>query len=101
MFKIRQMLGGVGEMARDQLLQAGIRDPKAPIYYIIGMAAAPLLLMALTSLVMIKGDKEFSNMAVMVATLGVGFVTVFLPRLLIKNHIIKRQEEISSPTRWI
>ncbi len=93
-FKIRQMLGGVGEMARDQLLQAGIRDPKAPVYYIIGAVVLPLILMGFTSLIMIKGEKEFSGLMIMVATLGMGAAGVFMPRLLIKNHIIKRQEEI-------
>ncbi len=94
-YKVQQRFGQMGEKIRDQMLQAGLRDPKAPIKYLIARAVIPLFLMSLTLLVMTKGQKEFTPAQIM---MGVGFLGIagfFLPKLLLKNYIQKRQAEIN------
>ena len=94
-FKIQAQFGEMGEKVRDQMLQAGIRDPKAPIHYLVARVAIPLVLMAFTWLAMAKGDKEF-GMGQIVGAVGVlGLAGFFLPAVLLKNHILKRQQDIN------
>ena len=38
------MFGKFGEKLRDQMLQAGIRDPKAPMYFLLGRIILPIFL---------------------------------------------------------
>ena len=77
------------------MLQAGIRDPKAPFKYLIARVLIPLFLTLLTWLVMAKGDKEFEPLQILIGVGAMGLAGFFLPRILVKNHIIKRQQEIN------
>lgn len=94
-FKVEKMFGSIGENIRDQMLQAGIRNPKAPIYYIIGRIVLPLILVGLALLLMTQGEKDFSMTTVFLTTLCLGIFGFFLPRILIKNYVQKRQQEIN------
>lgn len=95
LFKVQKMFGELGETVRDQMLQAGIRDPKAPFYYLIARGVIPLVLALFTWVVMAFGSKEFTPAKIVMA---VGFMAAagfFLPKILVKNHIIKRQQDIN------
>lgn len=94
-YKVQKMFGATGEKLRDQMLQAGIRDPKAPMIYLVARLVLPIILMAFVSLVLWKADKEFSPQFTASLVLGIGFAGFMIPRVLVKNHIIKRQQEIS------
>ncbi len=94
-YKIQILFGAYGEKLRDSMLQAGIRDPKAPLYFLIARIVLPSILMLLTSLVMLKAEKDFSGSQIFFATLFMGGCGFFIPKLLIKNYIQKRQLEIS------
>lgn len=93
-FKIQEMFGEMGEKVRDQLLQAGIRDPKAPIHYLIARVVIPLVLMTFTWLIMANGQKEFEATEILMGVGLLGLIGFFLPKVLLKNHILKRQQEI-------
>ncbi len=95
LFKVEKMLGEFGERLRDQMLQAGIRSPKAPIYFFAARIVLPIVLMFFAWVIMTQGEKEFEGGEVMLAVVGMAFSGYFLPGLLIKNHIQKRQQEIS------
>jgi tight adherence protein C len=95
LFKAQQLFGKMGEDARDQMLQAGIRDPKAPFKYLIARAAIPIVLSMFTWLVMAKGQKEFEPAQILIGVGVMALAGFFLPRILIKNHIIKRQQDIN------
>lgn len=95
LFKIQRQFGELGEKVRDQMLQAGIRDPKAPFYYLIARMVIPLVLGLFTWLVMAKGDREFPPAQILVGVGAMALAGFFLPRVLIKNHILKRQQEIA------
>lgn len=94
-FKVQERFGALGEKVRDQMLQAGIRDPKAPMIYLSARAAIPLVLMLLSWIVLVNGDKELKPFTIFFIVIGMGAAGFFLPRVLMKNHIIKRQQEIN------
>lgn len=94
-FKVQQMLGEMGEKTRDQMLQAGIRSPSAPLKYITARIALPFVFMALAMLILTKGEEEVNNGIVFLVLMLCMLVGYFLPRLLLKNMIEKRSIEIN------
>lgn len=94
-FKVQQMFGEMGEKVREQMLQAGIRDTKAPIIYLIARMVIPIVMMLGAWIVLANGDKEVSPLVFMSIIAAMGLAGFFLPRIMIKNHIIKRQQDIS------
>ncbi|HPF78433.1 MAG TPA: type II secretion system F family protein [Alphaproteobacteria bacterium] len=93
-FKVQQLAGEFGEKVRVQLLQAGIRNPMAPIFYIGAQAGLPIFFVLFAMLVMSSGEKEISNAAQFFILIGAVLVGFFLPRILIKNQADKRQQEL-------
>lgn len=94
-FKVQHLAGELGEKARDILLQAGIRSPMAPIFYLGAQIALPILFVLLSMLVMSSGEEEIKQGTKFFVILGGAFTGFFLPRLLIKNQADKRQQELS------
>lgn len=94
-YKFQQLFGKYGETLRDQMLQAGIRDPKAPVYYMMGRIVLPLFLMSFIWLIMANAEKDFSFSTILMGMAVAGLCGFFVPRLLVKNYIIKRQQEIN------
>lgn len=94
-YRVQKLFGATGQKLRDQMLQAGIRDPKAPMYYLVAMVALPFILFLFSLLVLAKTETEFSPGMRMLIMLGPPLFGAMLPRILVKNHIIKRQQEIS------
>lgn len=77
------------------MLQAGIRDPKAPMIYIAARAFIPVILMTISWFVLTHGEKEMSGFLIFVFVVMLGAAGFFLPKILMKNHIIKRQQDIN------
>jgi tight adherence protein C len=94
-YKVQTLFGELGEKVRDQMLQAGIRDPKAPFYYLVARMVIPVILMGFIALIMTQGQKEFTPVQILIAVGALGILGFFLPQLLLKNHIDKRQIEIN------
>ena len=96
-YRFQQMAGKMGEKARDKMLQAGIRNPKAHVRFLLSRILVPLLFITVASLVISAAseDKEIS------LGMKIGIVTVAalfgfkLPDILVKNMIIKRREELN------
>lgn len=93
-YKVQQLFGEMGEKAREQMLQAGIRDTKAPIIYLSARIIIPFVLTFGAWVIMVTGEREISPLMFIGILLGMGLAGFFLPRLLVKNHILKRQLEI-------
>lgn len=94
-FRVRNLLGDMGEKARIQLLQAGIRDPRAPIKFIAAKFLLPILFMGFAMLVLSKGEEPASN-AKVILILGVAVLAGYkLPGVLVKNQMQKRTQEIN------
>ncbi len=94
-FKIQKIFGKFGEKLRDQMLQAGIRDPKAPMYFLFGRILLPIILSGWGLLMLQRTENDFDGrqtLGIIILLAAAGF---FLPSILVKNHIQKRQEEIN------
>lgn len=96
-YKLQTLAGGYGERVRELLLQAGVRDPKAPLKYIIAQILVPVFLVVFAMIILNKmsEEKEIPNAMVMITLFGLGGFGFFLPRILVKNTAIKRMEELS------
>tara|TARA_B100001179_G_scaffold231500_1_gene221527 strand:+ start:316 stop:1263 length:948 start_codon:yes stop_codon:yes gene_type:complete len=95
LYKFQKLFGQYGEKLRDQMLQAGIRDPKAPMYYMIARICLPAISCSLAWLVIAKGDGDLTPLQTLFIVSALGLFAYQLPRILIKNHIIKRQQDIN------
>jgi len=94
-FKAQKLLGEVGDQVRNQMLQAGIRDPSAPIKFMIARALLPFLFMGITMFFISSSDKDLSGSVTLLIQLSAAFLGYKLPAILIKNQILKRSEEIN------
>ncbi len=94
-YKVQQFAGEMGEKVRDELLRAGIRDPKAPMYYLVARIVIPVILALWAMMILSKAEKEISDGAMMMIIFGLAGFGFFLPKILIKNKGIKRTQEIN------
>lgn len=93
-FKVQELAGAMGEKVRDQMLQAGIRTPTAPLKFVIARAVLPLFFGLISMLFISLSHKEMSHFMIFVIIGGAALFGFLLPRILIKNIISKRQTEI-------
>ncbi len=96
-YRFQKLAGSMGEKARDKMLMAGIRSPKAHMKFILLRAVLPFIFLGLAYLFLsnMPDDKEYSKaiqLAILFGSAGFGFK---LPDIIVKNIIIKRQEEIN------
>ena len=95
-YKAQQIFGTMGENVRNQMLQAGIRDPKAPFKYLVGRAVLPILFMGFAFIFMTGGGQNGFQPSERLIGCGIaGLAGFFLPNILLKNYIQKRQIEIN------
>lgn len=94
-FKVQQFAGDFGKKVRAQLILAGIRGPMAPVFYMGAQIGLPILFFVLSMLVLSSGDDSVSNGTQFFVLIGAVLSGFFMPRLLIKNKIEKRQEDFA------
>ncbi|MCF8495116.1 MAG: type II secretion system F family protein [Alphaproteobacteria bacterium] len=94
-YKVQQMAGKMGEKIREKMMQAGIRDPKAPIKFMIAQAVTPLILCGFAMIFIAGSEKEISNIMRLTILLAAGIAGYKLPDILLKNTALKRQQEIN------
>lgn len=94
-FRVQRMAGDFGEKVRVQLLQAGIRSPTAPIKYMLAQIFLPIFFVLLSIMFISASDKEISDGMELMILLGGIFAGFFLPRLIVKNQGMKRQQELN------
>jgi len=94
-FKVQEMLGEMGEKVRDQMLQAGIRNPSAPLKFMIARIVLPFFFVGMAMFFISHMEKELSNTMTLTLIVGAAFVGYKLPGLIIKNQIQKRSQEIN------
>jgi len=95
-FKVQQMAGKVGEKLRDQMLLAGIRNPVAPLIYLGAQIGLPVLFVLIALFFLSAGEKEVSGGMTFTILMAAALAGFFLPRILVKNQGIKRQQEINA-----
>lgn len=94
-YKIQKLAGDMGERVRERMLQAGIRDPSAPLKFMIAQAVLPLLLAGWIMLIISHMQGDVSPLMKLTAVFFAAFAGYKLPDLLVQNQIIKRQQEIN------
>lgn len=94
-FKVQKLAGDVGEKIRIQMLQAGIRDPNAPILYLIAQMALPVVFCLLAWLILSGMANPYAPMLQLLIILGAAFAGYKLPQVLVKNTALKRAEELN------
>ncbi len=95
LYRLQQIAGSASIQARNMLLQAGIRDPSAPLKYLLARIVLPLAFCAIAIFFMSASDKEIKDSLQFLIIGGAAVSGFFLPRILIKNIADKRQQEIS------
>jgi len=94
-FKMQSLAGDYGEKVRLMLLQAGNRNPKAPMKYIITQLVLPVVLVLFAMLIISKSEKEINSVVTMLILGAAALSGFYLPRILVKNTAIKRMEDLS------
>lgn len=95
MFKVRNLVGSIADDLRAKLIQAGYRDQKAPMVYFVLRFVLPLVFIALAMMVMGSMKKEIADGMKLLILVGLGGFGFALPGIMVKNKILKRQEEIN------
>lgn len=93
-FKVEQVIGKTAANIRRKLNQAGYRNPKAPITFMMIRMLLPIVFVLLAMMFLSKAEDLSSGVQFLIigASAASGF---FLPGVLVKNKIEKRQEEIN------
>ncbi|PZQ46943.1 MAG: type II secretion protein F [Micavibrio aeruginosavorus] len=94
-FRMQSMAGEYGEKVRVLLLQAGNRDPRAPMKYIISQIVLPIILVLFCMLILSKSEKEISEVMQMLILFLAAITGFYLPRILVKNAALKRIEDLT------
>jgi tight adherence protein C len=92
---LQSIAGALSVKARAQMLQAGIRSPKAPIFYLASRAVLPLFLGGFSLLLMSVSSKPISQTVMLSISFSLALFGFLIPRILIKNMADKRQQEIA------
>jgi len=94
-YKVQELAGAMGEKVRDQMLQAGIRTPTAPLKFVIARAVLPLVFGLIAMGVLSASHKEVSHALIFLIIGASALFGFFLPKIMIKNFISKRQTDIN------
>lgn len=94
-FKLQSLAGELGEKIREQLLQAGIRSPTAPLTYLTAQILLPVFFVLLSMFFMSASDKEVDDGVKMIILVVGIFSGFYLPQVLVKNQGMKRIQELN------
>lgn len=94
-YRLQTIAGEASLSARNMMLQAGIRNPMAPIVYLVGRIVLPLVFVGLAMLFISAAEKEIPKGMITLILFGLAAFGFFLPRIIVKNTADKRQQEIS------
>lgn len=94
-FKVEKLAGDMAQKWRAMLSQAGYRQPQAVIVFLGLRIALPLVFCALAMALMGAAEKPVPNTIALMILGGAAIFGYFLPRILVKNQAIKRQQELN------
>lgn len=95
LFKVEKLLGSMGEKLRDRMLQAGIRNPNAPIKFMIARFLLPVAFMLVGMMFISGSEKEISEGVTFFILAGCVAFGYALPSILLKNTAQKRLSDIN------
>ena len=96
-YRFQKLAGNMGEKARDKMLQAGIRNPKAHVKFMLLRVILPIVFVILAALYLtaLPEEKQYETYQQVLIIIGVLLFGFKLPDIIIKNKILKRQEEFN------
>jgi tight adherence protein C len=94
MYRLQKLAGNASIKARNLMLSAGIRNPKAPLYYLLARIALPIIFCLVAMMFLSGMESELSEGLELMILSFSGIAGFYLPRILVKNTADKRQEEI-------
>lgn len=94
-YKVQELAGEMGERARSKMLQAGYRNPSAPLKYMISKIIVPIFLTGIAMLIISLSKAELSGGIIYLIVMGAAIIGFKLPDLLVKNQMQKRQQDIN------
>lgn len=97
MYRFQKFAGKMGDQAREKMLQAGIRSPKAHMKFLVLRFVLPFAYLGLATLylMVLPEAKQPSSVMKLLIVFGGALFMFKLPAILIKNKILKRQEELN------
>lgn len=93
-FKVQAMAGEYGEKSRTLMLNAGIRHPMAPIYYIMAQIFLPVIFVVIC-MMFLSNDGSASKSTELLYMFLAALTGFYFPRIMVKNTALKRQEDIN------
>ena len=94
-YRVQKIAGKTSTEARDLLLRAGIRNPSAPLKYLVSRIILPVVFSGLAMMFISGSDKEIKESIELLIISVAAISGFFLPKILVKNMADKRQQEIS------
>lgn len=94
-YRMQQFAGQMGEKVRDKMLQAGIRNPDAPLKFMIAQGVLPIVFCGITMFFISMSTKEISSSMTLMCIFVAAVLGYKLPDILVKNTTIKRQQDIN------
>lgn len=94
-YKVQQLAGEMGEKARSKMLQAGYRNPSAPIKYMVSKILVPFVFTGIAMMLIVMSKAELSGGITFLIVAASALAGFKLPDLLVKNQTQKRQQDIN------
>lgn len=97
-YRVQELAGDASKRARDLVMQAGYRNPSAPLIYLVSRIVTPVVFVLLAMMFIAAAESkgtEVSEGMMFFILIFCAIAGFFLPRILIKNTADKRQKEIS------
>lgn len=94
-FKVEQLAGHLALRWRKDLAQAGYRSPSAVLVFLALRIGLPVGFCILAMLILAGAENPVPEAVTFLILMGVAAFGYFLPRIMVKNQMIKRQEELN------
>lgn len=95
MYQMRKLAGDMGDQVRKKMIMAGIRDPAAPLKFIVAKIILPIVFTLFAVFIISSGNFDLSSVMRLLIISGAAGLGYKFPDIMLKNQITKRQEEIN------
>lgn len=92
-FKLKEL--GASPKVRDMLVAAGYRRPNSILKFMVWRLVLPVAFIGVSLFVLANGEKELPRSLSLLIAFALGGFGYMLPAILVKNQLLKRQEEFS------
>ncbi len=94
-FRVEKLAGEMAHKIRIQLYQAGYRNPKGVVVFLMLRIILPIVFMLLAMMFLSAAEKPIPNGMQFLILCGAAFAGFGLPRIMVKNAAIKRLQELN------